>query len=76
LIAGLLTPAHLLDVVQNFMLFMQAGGQTIKTVCRYQQYRAVNRAIARLKTGQTRLQHGEHDQRGGIIWHTQGSGKS
>jgi type I restriction enzyme R subunit len=45
---------HLLDVVQNFMLFMQAGGQTIKTVCRYQQYRAVNRAIARLKTGQTR----------------------
>ncbi len=76
LIAGLLTPAHLLDVVKNFMLFMQAGGQTIKTVCRYQQYRAVNRAIVRLKTGQTRLQHGEHDQRGGIIWHTQGSGKS
>ena len=76
LIAGLLTPVHLLDVLQNFMLFMQAGGQTIKTVCRYQQYRAVNRAIARMKTGQTRLQHGEHDQRGGIIWHTQGSGKS
>ncbi|MCU1213549.1 type I restriction endonuclease subunit R [Stenotrophomonas maltophilia] len=76
LIAGLLAPAHLLDVVKNFMLFMQTGGQTIKTVCRYQQYRAVNRAIARLKTGQTRLQHGEHDKRGGIIWHTQGSGKS
>lgn len=76
LIAGMLSPAHLLDVVQNFMLFMQTGGQTIKTVCRYQQYRAVNRAIARLKTGQTRWQHGEHDQRGGIIWHTQGSGKS
>jgi len=76
LIAGLLTPAHLLDVVRNFLLFMQVGGQTIKSVCRYQQYRAVNRAIARLKTGKTRLQHGEHDQRGGIIWHTQGSGKS
>lgn len=76
LIVGLLTPAHLLDVVQNFMLFMQAGGQTIKTVCRYQQYRAVNRAIARLKSGKTRRQHGEHDQRGGLIWHTQGSGKS
>ncbi|MDR6201863.1 type I restriction enzyme R subunit [Paraburkholderia graminis] len=76
LIAGLLTPAHLLDVVKNFMLFMQAGGQTIKTVCRYQQYRAVNRAISRLRNGETRLQHGEHDQRGGIIWHTQGSGKS
>ena len=76
LIAGMLAPAHLLDVVQNFILFMQTGGQTIKTVCRYQQYRAVNRAIARLKTGRTRRQHGEHDQRGGIIWHTQGSGKS
>lgn len=76
LIAGLLAPAHLLDVVKNFLLFMQVGGQTIKSVCRYQQYRAVNRAIARLRTGQTRLQHGEHDQRGGIIWHTQGSGKS
>jgi type I restriction enzyme R subunit len=76
LIAGLLTPAHLLDVVRNFLLFMQVGGQTIKSVCRYQQYRAVNRAIVRLRTGKTRLQHGEHDQRGGIIWHTQGSGKS
>lgn len=76
LMVGLLTPEHLLDVVQNFMLFMQVGGQTIKTVCRYQQYRAVNRAIARLKSGQTRRQHGEHDQRGGLIWHTQGSGKS
>ncbi|CAJ4291994.1 type I restriction endonuclease subunit R [Burkholderia pseudomallei] len=76
LIAGLLAPAHLLDVVKNFMLFMQSGGQTIKTACRYQQYRAVNRAISRLKNGQTRLRHGEHDQRGGIIWHTQGSGKS
>jgi type I restriction enzyme R subunit len=76
LIAGLLAPTHLLDVVKNFLLFMQVGGQTIKSVCRYQQYRAVNRAIARLKSGQTRQQHGEHDQRGGIIWHTQGSGKS
>ncbi|MBN2885537.1 MAG: type I restriction endonuclease subunit R, partial [Chromatiaceae bacterium] len=76
LIAGLLAPAHLLDLVRHFLLFMQLGGQTIKSLCRYQQYRAVNRAIARLKTGKTRLQHGEHDQRGGIIWHTQGSGKS
>lgn len=76
LIAGLLSPAHLLDVVRHFMLFMQVGGQTIKAVCRYQQYRAVSRAITRLKTGQTRREHGEYDQRGGIVWHTQGSGKS
>ena len=76
LVAGLLAPAHLLDVIKHFVLFMQISGQTIKSVCRYQQYRAVNRAIARLTTGQTRIQHGESDQRGGIIWHTQGSGKS
>lgn len=76
LIAGLLLPAHLLDVIRNFVIFMQVGGQTIKSVCRYQQYRAVNRAIVRLKTGKTRQQQGEHDERGGVIWHTQGSGKS
>ncbi|NMZ77003.1 HsdR family type I site-specific deoxyribonuclease [Pseudomonas nitroreducens] len=76
LAAGMLQPEHLLDLIRHFMLFMQVGGQTIKTVCRYQQYRAVNRAVMRLKTGQTRREHGEADQRGGIVWHTQGSGKS
>ncbi|WP_277373135.1 type I restriction endonuclease subunit R [Pseudomonas sp. AA-38] len=76
LVAGMLTPAHLLDLIRHFMLFMQVGGQTIKTVGRYQQYRAVNRAVSRMKGGQTRLEHGESDQRGGIVWHTQGSGKS
>ena len=76
LVAGLLRPAHLLDVVRHFMLFMAADGQTVKSVCRYQQYRAVNRAIQRLRTGKTRRQDGEHDRRGGIVWHTQGSGKS
>ncbi|MEX8504383.1 type I restriction endonuclease subunit R [Leptothrix ochracea] len=76
LVAGLLRPAQLLDVVRHFSLFMDAEGQVIKSVCRYQQYRAVNRAIHRLRTGQTRQQDGEHDRRGGIVWHTQGSGKS
>ncbi|MCA1789030.1 MAG: HsdR family type I site-specific deoxyribonuclease, partial [Thioalkalivibrio sp.] len=41
-----------------------------------QQYRAVNRALERLRTGKTRIQDGEYDRRGGIVWHTQGSGKS
>lgn len=76
LVAGMLNPASLLDIVRHFTLFMQTGGQTIKVACRYQQYRAVNKAIARLQTGKTRLQDGEHDRRGGVIWHTQGSGKS
>lgn len=76
LVAGLLRPAHLLDVVRHFTLFMHTDGQTIKTVCRYKQLRAVNRALHRLRTGATRTQDGEHDRRGGIVWHTQGSGKS
>lgn len=76
LIAGMLSPSNLLDIVRHFTLFMTMGGQTIKLVCRYQQFRAVTRAIQRLKTGKTRIEDGEHDRRGGIIWHTQGSGKS
>jgi type I restriction enzyme, R subunit len=76
LVAGLLAPANLLDVVRHFTLFMTTEGQTVKAVCRYQQYRAVSRATLRLRTGKTRLQDGELDRRGGIVWHTQGSGKS
>ena len=44
-------------------------------MCRYQQYRAVSRAIERLRTGKTRLQDGEHDRRGGVVAR-KGSGKS
>ncbi|WP_417812321.1 type I restriction endonuclease subunit R [Thalassospira alkalitolerans] len=76
LVAGTLRPAHLLDILRHYLLFMNVGGQTIKTVCRYQQYRAVNRALERLRSGKTRLRDGEYDRRGGIVWHTQGSGKS
>ncbi|AHK78158.1 restriction endonuclease subunit R [Ectothiorhodospira haloalkaliphila] len=76
LIAGMLTRANLLDIVRHYTLFMNLGGQTIKLVCRYQQFRGVTRAVERLKQGKTRRQDGEADRRGGIVWHTQGSGKS
>lgn len=76
LVAGMLAPRNLLDIVRHYTLFMNVGGQTIKLVCRYQQFRAVTNAVHRLKTGKTREDDGEHDRRGGIIWHTQGSGKS
>jgi type I restriction enzyme, R subunit len=75
-VAGMLDKTNLLNIMRHFTLFMNAGGQTIKLVCRYQQYRGVVKAIARLKTGKTRIQDGEYDRRGGIVWHTQGSGKS
>ncbi|MFV8268113.1 type I restriction endonuclease subunit R [Mycolicibacterium peregrinum] len=76
LVAGMLTPANLLDIVRHYTLFTEVSGRRIKLVARYQQYRAVLKALNRLRTGKTRLADGEHDRRGGLIWHTQGSGKS
>ncbi|MYG94424.1 MAG: type I restriction endonuclease subunit R [Acidimicrobiia bacterium] len=77
LTAGMLAPERLLDIVRHFTLFKEAGsGRTIKLVCRYQQYRGVQKALHRLRAGTTRAEDGHVDRRGGIIWHTQGSGKS
>ncbi|MFC1791050.1 type I restriction endonuclease subunit R [Gemmatimonadota bacterium] len=76
LIAGMLRPELLLDIVRHFTLFILDTGRVIKIVTRYQQFRAVQLAAERLLTGKTREEDGEYDRRGGIIWHTQGSGKS
>ncbi|NYE48311.1 type I restriction enzyme R subunit [Spinactinospora alkalitolerans] len=76
LVAGMLRPAVLLDIVAHFTLFMESGPRKIKVVARYQQYRAVRRSIDRMLGEPTRAQDGEFDRRGGIVWHTQGSGKS
>ncbi len=51
LVAGMLRPAHLLDLVRNFTVFQQVDGKTRKVVARYQQFRAVHKAIARLHRG-------------------------
>jgi len=70
LVQGMLHPRNLIDITNNFTLFMDAGKQRIKVVARYQQYRAVNKIIQRIRTGET------GDERSGVVWHTQGSGKS
>ena len=71
LVAGMMDRGNLLDLVRTFTLFSTGGkGQTIKMVGRYQQFRAVKLAVKRLREG--RSPRG----RSGIIWHTQGSGKS
>lgn len=70
-------PERLLDIVHNYVTFMPTDdGPIVKVAPRYQQYRAVEKAIDRLLTGETKPINGTADQRGGIIWHTQGSGKS
>jgi type I restriction enzyme R subunit len=76
LVAGMLRPAHFLDIVRNFTLFQSVEGKTRKVIARYQQFRAVHKAVKRLIEGRSLAQGAERDERGGIIWHTQGSGKS
>lgn len=71
LIYGMLAPENLLDILRSFTLFETTeSGITIKKVPRYQQYRAVNKIIQRMENGVTPL------ERSGVVWHTQGSGKS
>jgi type I restriction enzyme R subunit len=69
---GLLAPENLLDVVRNFTVFEadSTTGRKVRKLCRYQQFAAANRAIARAKKSKSPT------ERGGVVWHTQGSGKS
>jgi type I restriction enzyme R subunit len=79
LAAVVLRPRLLLDILRHFVIFMPAGAggqRRIKVVARYPQYRAVDKILDRLRTGQTRGPQHPRDERGGIVWHTQGSGKS
>lgn len=71
LVAGMMDKGNLLDLIRAFTLFSTNDrGQTIKIVGRYQQFKAVKLAVRRL------LQGKNPRERSGIIWHTQGSGKS
>lgn len=70
-IHGLLNKEIFLDVMRHFTLFMEMKeGVNAKIICRYQQYRAVGKIIERLRSGST------PKTRSGVVWHTQGSGKS
>jgi len=71
LVAGMLDRQNLLDIIRTFTIFSESDkGERIKIVGRYQQFRAVKLAVQRLLTGTTPR------ARSGIVWHTQGSGKS
>ena len=70
LIVGLLSPATLLDVLRDYVVYEPERGRLVKKLPRYQQYRAVRAALDRLLSGR------KPEERGGVVWHTQGSGKS
>lgn len=69
LLYGLFRKDTFLDLIRNFIVFEVDGGRTIKKLARYQQYIAVNKAIHRILNN-------DRTERGGVVWHTQGSGKS
>lgn len=71
LVQGLLAPDTLLEVLRTCSVFMDTdSGKRVKVICRYQQYRAARRIVEKLRKG------GTPEQRSGVVWHTQGSGKS
>ena len=67
---GMFQKARLLDILKNFILFSGDGQKPIKILAGYHQYFAVRKAIEKAKIAT------KTDGKGGVFWHTQGSGKS
>ena len=67
---ALFEPERLLDQLRHFTVFEEKQSGTAKMVARYQQYRAVRKALERIEKRHQR------EAPGGVVWHTQGSGKS
>jgi len=66
LLYNLFEKGRFLDLIRNFILYQVSEGSKIKILPRYQQIRATNKIISRL----------QNENKGGVVWHTQGSGKS
>jgi type I restriction enzyme R subunit len=72
LIKGIFEKNRFLDLIRNFIVFENDGGQIAKKMAGYHQFHAVNKAVdSTLKAAALR-----GDRRAGVVWHTQGSGKS
>jgi type I restriction enzyme R subunit len=72
---GVFDKTRLLDIIQNFIVFERDGrddSKMIKKVAAYHQYWVVNKALSSTLKASAE----EGDQRAGVVWHTQGSGKS
>ena len=67
---GLFEKEHLLDIIKNFICFSNEGLKKFKILAGYHQYFAVRKAIESTKNATVT------DGKGGVFWHTQGSGKS
>ena len=69
---GMLNKQTLLDLISQFIVFEKSDTKTLKKVAAYHQYYAVNKAVESTVIASST----NGDRRGGVIWHTQGSGKS
>lgn len=67
---GMFAPDRLLDLVRNFVVYTGDGAGMVKKTAKYHQYWAVNKAVI------STVEAVEGDGRAGVVWHTQGSGKS
>ena len=70
MIEGVFAPARFLELIRDFMLFETDGAKTWKVMAKYHQVHAVNAAV------ESAAQAMISDHRGGLVWHTQGAGKS
>lgn len=68
---NVLRPERLLDIAKNFVFY----DGMYKKIARYQQYFAIHKMLTRVKEYET-SDSGSQKRRGGVVWHTQGSGKS
>lgn len=69
-IEGIFEKSRLLDILKNFICFNKDGADSFKILAGYHQYFAVKKAIESTKHAT------QTDGKGGVFWHTQGSGKS
>src|SRR6266446_710161 len=72
LIKGMFEKQRLLDLLLNFIVFEVDGSKISKKLAAYHQFHAVNKAVA----STLKASSPEGDKRVGVVWHTQGSGKS
>ena len=67
---GMFDRVRLLDIIKNFICFSVEQNKSFKILAGYHQYFAVRKAVEKAKIAT------ETDGKGGVFWHTQGSGKS
>ena len=72
LLKGVFDKERFLDLVRHFVVFEEDRGTVAKKVAGYHQFHATREAVA----SAVKASSPEGDRRGGVVWHTQGSGKS